>query len=57
MIDCNASDSMIEICGMLDESNTLLKFRCMIFRSFYSIELLQTYIFLHSLSIYINRNM
>ena len=26
------SDSMIEICGKLDKSNTQLKFRCVIFR-------------------------
>ena len=42
MIDCGKSDSMIEICGKLDNSNTKLTFECVIFRSFYFKELLQT---------------
>ena len=33
MIDCREFDSMLEIFGKLDKSNTLLNFRCVIFRS------------------------
>ena len=33
---------MIEICGKLDKSNTSIRSRCVIFRSFCSKELFQT---------------
>ena len=42
MIDYDKYDSMIQICRKLDKSNTLICFRCVIFRSFYSNELFQT---------------
>ena len=42
MTYCSESDSIIQICGKLDKSNTLLQFRRVIFRSFYSFKLLQT---------------
>ena len=37
IIDCSESDNMIEICRKLYKSNTSLRFKCVIFRSFYSI--------------------
>ena len=42
MIDCIQSDSLIEIFGKLNKSNTQLRYRYVIFRSFYPIELFQT---------------
>ena len=41
-IDCDDSDCMIEIYKQLDKSNTEIRFRCVIFCSFYSKELFQT---------------